>query len=251
MFAQERHKLILETLHSKHRITNQELVELLNVSGTTVRADLSELEKAGKLVRTHGGAMVVDDPILTEVPMFDRHDTNAKEKKSIAQKAIHLVPPHSTILIDTGTTCLELARLLKDASDVTIITNDLQVAHELQKNVRINIMFLGGTIRNAYDCTLGSSVLKALSDLTIDVAFIAANAVSKEGKVSTPNLETAEVKKAMMEASQKNYLLVDHTKLERRSLCGFGELSSFDGMITNQLSNEMKNTYEKMVKIIT
>ncbi len=253
MFAQERKKIILDILHKKRRVTNQELSQELGVSTTTIRTYVSELEKQNLLVRTHGGAMLRDDLISIEETMSDREGKHESQKRQIASIALQFISKGDTIILDTGTTCLEIAKALIDFDALTVITNDLQVAHELQKNKHIQLLFLGGTVRNHYDCTIGASVIDALGSLSVDSAFIAANAMSNEWVVSTPNLETAEVKKAMMRSSQKNYLVMDATKIGKRTLCGFANLDEFNAFITSDAITEEQRylCIEKGIKVCT
>lgn len=233
MFAEERKAVIVKILQEKKRVTNHELIEQLHVSGTTIRSYLSELEAQHKLIRTHGGAMIIEDPIVDEESISARIDKNIEEKRYIAHIAKRFIHTHDTILLDTGTTCLEFAKCLLDFDSITVITNDLQIAFELQKNPHIHIIFLGGTVRNFYNCTVGSTVISALQNLSIDTGFIAANAFSKQYEISTPHLETAEVKKAMMTCCHQRYLLIDSAKIGQRTLCTFAHSSDFDGIITN------------------
>ena len=142
MFAEERKEKIMELLRQNKRTSIGELTEMFQVSGTTIRTYLTELEKAGKLVRTHGGAMLNEDVLDMEESISARKDKRMEEKQKIAKTARAMIEDGDMILLDSGTTTLELAKLLKDANNLTVVTNDLQIALELQRHQGIYLIFL-------------------------------------------------------------------------------------------------------------
>lgn len=251
MFAQERKELILQILEEKKRVTIQDLTEALGVSGTSVRTYLSELEQQHQLIRTHGGAMKIENRYI-EQTMAARKGKMEKEKQEIAKIAVSYIQPNESIFLDTGTTCLAIAKELQDyPEEITMITNDLRVALELQQNKNIKVIVLGGMVRNAYECTLGSKVIDSLSDLSIDSSFLAGNGISLKKGVSTPNLETAEVKAQVIKSCQKNYLVMDHSKFEKDTLTKFANLSDFDCIFTDSgLEDSLFKQYSKKVNIM-
>ena len=252
MFAKERKEIILNLLEKNKRITIKELVKELNVSGTTIRTYLSELEEQKKLVRTHGGAILIEDLMMAEDTIVSRQDKSMNEKKEIAQIASKLINEGDTILLDSGTTCLELAKAIKEYNRLTVITNDLQIALEIQKGTNINAIFLGGTIRNNYECTIGSTVIKALKNYSVDKAFIAANALSILKGATTPYLENSLVKEAMIQCGQQKILLCDSSKIGKRTLCTFAEIKEFDILVTdnNITETDRKQIEEHGLKVI-
>lgn len=151
MFAQERRDHIISYLKEKKRIEVKELEEIFQVSGATLRTDLRTLEQEGKLVRTHGGALLKDDEIQKEDNLISRKCN--PQKRAIAREAKRYINERETIILDSGSTTLELARELKDAKDLKIITNDLQIALELQENPWIDLYLVGGRVRNRFRLT--------------------------------------------------------------------------------------------------
>lgn len=233
MFTEERRNLIYDLIQNKKRIAIDELIEKFQVSGTTIRTDLTSLEKAGKIIRTHGGAMLKEEQLTGEDPISSRKGMNLLQKQKIAQEARKLIQDGDTILLDSGTTGLELAKLLKDTNDVTVITNDLQIALELQKMQNIYLIMLGGRVRNFFECTIGSSALRFLEGLSVDKAFVTANAVSIAKGITTPSIETAEIKEAMMKVADRKYLICDSSKIGRRTTCSFGKLEDLHMILTD------------------
>lgn len=243
MFTEERRQKIYEIIQEAKRVSIPELVDKFNVSGTTIRIDLSYLEKTGKITRTHGGAMLNEDPLTKEIPIHSRKDSHITQKQKIALYARSLINDGDTILLDSGTTSLELAKLLIDTKDVTVITNDLQIALELQRMQNIYLIILGGRVRNFFECTIGSTAFKYLENLSVDKAFITANAVSLNKGLTTPNLENAEIKTAMMNIADKKYLICDSSKFGKKTACTFAKIEDIDLIITdNQLSLDFANT---------
>ena len=155
MFAEERQEKILEMLKVNKRVSNTELIKKFGVSGTTIRIDLTELEQKGLLSRTHGGAILKEDPVYGEDSISSRREKNKEEKECIAKKARAQIEDGDTILLDSGTTALDLAELLKDIHNLTVITNDLQIALKLQKYSEIHLILLGGRVRTSFECTVG------------------------------------------------------------------------------------------------
>ena len=233
MFAEERKEKIMELLRQNKRTSIGELTEMFQVSGTTIRTYLTELEKAGKLVRTHGGAMLNEDVLDMEESISARKDKRMEEKQKIAKTA-------------SGTTTLELAKLLKDANNLTVVTNDLQIALELQRHQGIYLIFLGGHVRNYFECTVGSMGLKFLENLSADKAFMSANALSLAKGATTPNLEQAEIKKGMMGIAERKYLICDSSKIGKRTICSYAKAEEFHRLITDaQIPDHAKEALEK------
>lgn len=252
MFAEERKELILTILQEKKRVTIKELTDKLGVSGTTIRTYLSELEEQKKLVRTHGGAILLEDTIMPEDSIVSRKEKSMDEKVQIAEIAKSMISAGDTILLDSGTTCLELAKALKGQEDISVITNDLRIALELQKNSKITVNFLGGVVRNHYECTVGAAVLKMLEMYSVDKVFLAANALSILKGATTPHIENALIKQAMLKTGQNKILLCDSSKIGKRTLCSFAKLTEFDFLITdhNLEEDDRIKIEEEGVKIL-
>lgn len=251
MFAEERQEKILELLKKNQRVSNTELIQKFGVSGTTIRIDLTELEKKGLLSRTHGGAILKEDPVFGEDSISSRRKKNKSEKEQIAKKAREEIKDGDTILLDSGTTALELAVLLNDVRNLTVITNDLQVALKLQKFPEIHLILLGGRVRTSFECTVGGMGIRALDALSVDKAFMTTNALSVAKGATTPNLDNAEIKREMMKISNRKYLLCDSSKIGTKTVCSFAKISEFDVIITdNHISQDMKKVMEEQGVLI-
>ena len=147
LFPEERREIILELLATTPKVLVADLSDRFGVSAFTVRADLDELERAGKLMRCHGGAMAVGKTAFVE-EYEKRFAQNREAKQRIGALAADLVEPGDSVIVDTGTTTIELVRNLAGVSDLTLLTSDLEIASLAEKLLpRANIFFLGGYIR--------------------------------------------------------------------------------------------------------
>ncbi|CUH96589.1 hypothetical protein P22_2679 [Propionispora sp. 2/2-37] len=234
MFAEERKKQIMDLLRRKMRVTVEELVTAFGVTGTTIRTDLRELETLGYINRTHGGAIICDYDINPEDSIQERRDKNLAQKMQIARKARSFIEDGDIIIIDSGTTTYELARELSSARDITVVTNDLKIGLELQKNREISLILIGGKVRNSFECTVGMTGIRLLDMLAVDKLFMSANALSLSNGATTPNIDQAEIKSKMIDISQKAYLLCDSSKIGKRTLCSFAAVNVFDSIITDR-----------------
>jgi DeoR family fructose operon transcriptional repressor len=239
MFVEERKIKILERIEAQRKATVAELCEHFRVSSATIRNDLRDLEAAGLLIRTHGGAMVKSKTGL-ELDIQQRGIQHLAEKQRIAETALRLVEDGDTIMLDTGTTTLELARLLGQKRDITVVTNDLVIALALEEFDSVRVVCMGGIVRKKYHCTViyGSSGRDILEGLSVDKAFMALNSFSLDKGASTPDINHAETKKLMMSIAAKVILLFDSSKIGRTSFALFAPLDRIDAIITDAISAE-------------
>jgi DeoR family fructose operon transcriptional repressor len=216
------------------------------VSSATIRNDLRDLETAGLLVRTHGGAMI-KSKTGHELDMVARGVPNQAAKRAIAEAALGLIEDGDMIVLDTGSTVLQLARLLDRRHDITVVTNDLVIASLLEDLESVKIVFLGGIVRKRFHCTLFSDLSSRdlLAGLTVDKAFMGLNSFSREKGASTPDIGHAETKKLMMSIAAKVVLLFDSTKLGRNSFAQFATPNQVDTIVTDHISEEERKSLEE------
>ena len=233
VFAEVRLQELLNQINAQGRVRVNDLCKQFNVTPATIRKDLSQLEQAGLLRRVHGGAISLAESAGMELTTQEKAGIHAGKKQEIAKRACKFVRPGRVIAIDTGTTTMELAKLICNIPDLTVVTNDLAIAMHLEKNADHNLIFLGGTVRKGFHCTVGNRVLEMLDELHIDTLFLGTNAVDPQWGLSTPNLETADVKSKMIQNSRQVILLADSSKIGRSSLARFAQLEQVDVLITD------------------
>jgi DeoR family fructose operon transcriptional repressor len=237
LFAEERKQKILDLLKEKSKLMVPELCSEFGVSPATIRNDLRELENAGLLKRTHGGAIKVSKTSF-ELNSYQKKVTNLNEKKAIARIAINYVEDGDTIALDTGTTTLELARLLSSRKNITVVLNDIEIAAYLENEQNIDVILIGGSLRKGFHCTVGPIAVRSLQGLYVDKAFMATNGISVKGGITTPNIEQAEVKAAMINMAEEVIVLCDSSKIGNNSFVQVHPITAIDRIITDEGINE-------------
>ena len=244
LFSEERRTRILELVHQRKKLTVKELCQILNVSAATVRGDLRDLDREGLLVRTHGGAIEMSRASF-ELTSSKRSTVNYTAKQAIAKAAEQFVEDGDTIVLDTGTTTVELSKRLVSLRRLTVVTNDLQIAGILEEVPGVEIVLLGGALRKGYHCTVGPGGLRMTRDLRVDKAFVATNSLSPDAGATTPDLQQAETKKAMISIARKVVLLCDSSKIGMESFARFADLDQIDVLVTEQLGDETRTVFEE------
>lgn len=239
MLAAERRIKILETLKLNNAITVAELCTSLEASEATIRRDLTLLENEGKLERTHGGALVSETRLNTEERVSQKEVLLPDEKHAIALLAYELLNDGDSIILDGGTTTLELAKLIgKSDIRLTIVTNSTIVFKELNGNNNLDIFMIGGKVRNNTLVTVGPMALESLRRFNVEKAFIGTNGISLDIGLTTSDLDEAMVKTAMVQAAKTRILLVDHSKFNKVYLNTFASLSMIDVLITDKQTDK-------------
>lgn len=244
LYAEERKMKILEFIKDNDKVSVLKLCDYFNVSGSTIRNDLRELESSNLLKRTHGGAMTKSKTGF-ELDSQHKEGQNQTEKERIAETALDLIEDGDTIILDTGTTTLELAKRLSSKRNLTVMINDIQIARCLEEIEDINIIFIGGAIRKKFHCTVGTLGTKMISGLAVDKAFMATNGISLKKGATTPDVNQAETKKAMITISNKIIVLCDNSKIGRSSFAQFADIKQVDIIITDDgIDNKLRQGFE-------
>lgn len=216
MLAEERFGRILSLLNEKHTASVQELCEALDTSESTVRRDLTELARLGKLNKVHGGATLPDSQFLADEPtMAAKEELAVAEKRSIAQAAVQLITPEDFIFLDAGSTTLALARAVSGAAlEASYVTNGVAHARLLaQKGCRVFLP--GGLLRPKTEAIIGATALLSLQQYHFTKAFLGANGVALDAGFTTPDPEEAAVKAAAVNRAREAWFLVDDSKFAR------------------------------------
>ncbi|MGL4987303.1 MAG: DeoR/GlpR family DNA-binding transcription regulator [Treponemataceae bacterium] len=237
LFAEERRVKITNYINTRKKATAHELCEHFKVSIATIRNDLKDLESADFITRTHGGA-IVKSKSSQELDLAFRTD-NLKAKQSMSAKALNLIDDGDTVILDSGTTIHELAKMLGNKKNLTIITNDITCA-SIVEYFGFAVVILGGVLHNGFHWTTGVSTLKMLSGLNADKCFLSAGGFSIEKGIAVGSLALADLKREMIKCAAQNILLCDNSKFEKNKLAKFADLHEIDIFITDDMSNEMK-----------
>lgn len=235
MFTEERRQLISEMLSKQSRIKVNEISELLNVSESTIRRDLKEMEEMGLLSRTHGGA--VSFSVTNFEPSFNEKETsNLEEKYSIGKAAAEMIKDGDTVVIDSGTTTLELARNIT-AKNISVITNSIDIASVLCQKENVEVILTGGSLRPNTRAMVGQIAENVIKNFRVDKAFIGANGISAEAGLTTPNYTEAQTKKAMIDIANKVIIVIDSSKFNKVNLAVISPVSEITTIITDSAAD--------------
>jgi DeoR/GlpR family transcriptional regulator of sugar metabolism len=243
-FAPERRERVKAIVRSRHAVRVEDLRSELGVSTATIRRDLDELEEEGALRRVHGGAISVDSRPI-EARFESKATRNAAQKRRIAARAAALVEPDSTVFIDAGSTCLELARLLVDRDDVTVVTNSLPAIVALAGRGP-RLVVVGGELRPLSQAIVGPLSVPTLEALFVDRAFMGTFSLSLDAGLTTTDPAEAFTKAQALTRAREVVLLADSSKLGTRSFAHAGRLDQLDVVITDaELDEEAATTFDQ------
>lgn len=244
LFTEERRRRIAEIVETSNKVTVPDLGSRFGVSGATIRADLRALHREGLLTRTHGGAIRRGGAGF-EPSSREKEVERLAGKQLAARAAAELIGDGDTIILDAGTTTLELARLIRDRFRGTVVTNDWTIAQTLEDAETIKVILLGGILRRGFHCTVGPVGRETLAGLRVDKAFMGANGFSIEDGATTPDQDQAETKRAMIAAAQQVILLCDSSKIGRVSFARFAALADLDILATDSAPPAIRRRIEK------
>jgi DeoR/GlpR family transcriptional regulator of sugar metabolism len=212
VFAAERRQLILEMVRANGAVSLRELARVVQTSEVTVRRDVRALEAEGLLDRRHGGA-VLPGGFTRESGFPQKSHLATAEKTAIADLAANFVEEGEAIVVGAGTTTQELARRLARVPGLTVVTNSLLVAQALAHANRVEVVMTGGTLRGSNYALVGSGAEQSLQGLRVSRAFLSGSGLTAERGLSTSNMLSASVDRALVQAAAEVVVLADHTKL--------------------------------------
>lgn len=232
LLGEVRRGRILEWLREEGSARVSVLAKALAVSEVTVRQDLEKLEADGHIVREHGGAFLKSVPTQVRA-MALQHQENMPEKKKIGRLAANQVEDGETIIIDSGSTTTEVAANLFGKSDVTVITNALNIALMLGAEPDFDVHVTGGHFKAPTLSLSGERSADFFRDLYAQKLFLATAALDIESGLTYPAFADISVKRAMIDSAHKIYLVADSSKIGQRSFCVLGSLNKVDVLITD------------------
>lgn len=225
-----RHEMIMEVLLNQKDVTVNELSDKLQVTGKTIREDLSKLEEQGLIMRVHGGAVLAQSDQFGILPSKNPLDKYSDEKTEIAQLALAHIAEDDIIALDGGSTTLEIARRL-DNIPLTVITNDVYIISELVQKDRIRLVVPGGyRVRNIL---AGPEAVSYVQKLNIEKAFLSATAVHIEHGLSIYTGDFIDFKQALVSTARTVFAVCDHHKFGHTALRTFASLQEVDVLLTD------------------
>jgi DeoR/GlpR family transcriptional regulator of sugar metabolism len=210
--TEERRERIIEALRQNDAVTVADLSEWLNVSDVTIRKDLQHLEDQGYLTRVRGGAVFSGRGQL-ELRFAARQQICLEEKRRIALRAVEYVRPGATIYLDASSTVYQMARLLRNLSDLTVVTTGLYAALELSFAPDVTTIVVGGILRRQSSSVVDLLSPEVLRRLHVDIAFLSCRGFTVEHGMMESDLREAQLKRGMALTAQQVVALADHTKM--------------------------------------
>lgn len=232
LFQLQRRERIMQRVLREGRVDVGQLAESFEVTGETIRRDLSDLQEDRLVRRVHGGAVPWRSGM--SVPgLYVREGQNVDEKRRIAAAAAAEVPERGSVLIDSGSTAAHLADAFDRGRDITVLTNSIPIIQSLATTDRPRVVALGGTLRRRTMAMVDGSGVEALQGIAVDVAFIGCDGMSPERGFSTPYQTEVAIKQAMMAAARRVVMMFDHTKVGNDQLYRFASIGQVDTIITD------------------
>lgn len=247
VIIEQRWQKILDLLDEKHSLQVNEIAKKLKVSEATIRRDIVELAKQGKLIKVHGGILKHSNSyVMRDLSMNEKHDMNLEEKQRIGKYAATLIQPQDFVYIDAGTTTEALATYIEE-KNATYVTNSLTVAHILiHKGLRT--ILPGGEVKVSTEAMVGAETVEAISRFNFTIGFFGTNGANEKNGFTTPEVNEARVKQMAMQHTKNKYVLCDHSKFEMLAPVSFGKFNEATIITDSYPNKKAKNIVEVKTK---
>ncbi|MGM8366372.1 DeoR/GlpR family DNA-binding transcription regulator [Virgibacillus sp. W0181] len=240
MLILDRQNKVLTFVKKNRVATVAELAEHFKVHEATIRRDLSLLEKEGKLRRTHGGVMI-EDEVHSEPPFQERESAQYDAKKRMGEHSGDFINDGDNIILDSGTTTVHIVEAVLKKKNITVITNDINIAAKLRSSPQTKVIVTGGNLFPESYMLNGLITDQALSELYVHTAFIGTPAFHHQLGLSHFDDYLVSAKRSMIQSAKKVIVVADHTKIGKVSLYKVAEVKEIDTLITTcQLDDEQK-----------
>lgn len=242
MLVEERRHRVLEIVKGRGFVALTDLKSAVQASDSTLRRDLDYWDERGVLKRTHGGAMFTGEKLVMPA-LEDRAGSAAAEKAQIARAAVERIRDGDAILLDGGTTTLEVAKLLVGRS-LQIVTNSLPIANLFGSRHEVDLVLLGGYVYPRTGVMLGPITIRMMEDVHVHQAILSVGGITAKGLFNS-NLLLVETERRMMRCADEVVVVADHTKIGRQALAFLCELGAIDTLIVDAvISPEQRRIVE-------
>lgn len=248
----DRRMEILEQLNQKGKVKVAQLSKMFNVSVVTIRNDLTHLEEKGMLVKTRGGGLKISPRVGIDYQLNEKSQIHSIEKQLIGKKAASIIEDNDTIIVDSGTTTIEVIKNLHQLQNLTVITNALNIASQLVTYDNIRVILLGGILRNTSLSLIGPIAENSIKKFNCDKLFLGVDGIDSTYGISTPNPEEAQLNQLMIDISKQVIVVTDSSKFKRRSFVHIAPMSKIHTVITDSKipEDELKNLQNIGVQVI-
>jgi DeoR family transcriptional regulator of aga operon len=228
----KRRTIILNLIEKNDHVDVVDLSKMFSVSEVTIRNDLSVLEESNLLVRARGGAMKTG-LVQKEIRLTEKNKKNTKEKVAIGKLAATLIKDGDTILFDSGSTTEEIAKLIKDFKDLTIVTNALNIVSKFIDTPTINVIVPGGKLRQDSFSLSGIISEKNISQYYCDKLFLGVDAIDVTFGIFTPNIEETNLNIEMIRIAKEVIVVTDSSKFNKRGLSKIADITAIHTIVTD------------------
>lgn len=232
MLVVERQRRIIEKLQIEKKVLVSELSQTFKVSEETIRRDLDKLEKEGLIVKSYGGAILNENDNI-ELPFNIRKKQNIKGKQIIADLAVEIVEEGDHIMLDASSTAVYMAKKLKSKSNLTVVTNSIEVMIELSDMPGWHVICTGGTLENDYLALAGQKTIDGFSSYQVEKTFFSCKGIDLQKGIMDGNEGIARIKSQMCQSAQKSILVIDSTKFGHYAFSKIDDFSNIDIVITD------------------
>lgn len=232
MLPQQRREKILDLIREDGHAKVLQLSKIFKVTEVTIRQDLEKLEKDGVIEREHGGAYLKNIGLNVKNIVLQNQE-HLSEKAAIARKALEYINDGDTIILDSGSTTTEIAKLITGFKNLTVITNSLNIALTLGVDTDINLVVTGGEFKAPTLSLTGQKAADFFEGLHVDKLFLATAGITLKSGLTYPSISDIVVKRAMIESANEVYLVADSGKIGKSSFASLGALSLIDFLITD------------------
>ena len=242
--ASRRQQEIAALVRETGRVAVEDLVARFGVTPQTIRRDLNDLSEARLITRTHGGAVVASG--VENLAYEARKLVAQSNKRRIGAAAAQLIPDHSSLFINLGTTTEEVAQAIAGRTGLLVITNNINVANVLYRNSAINLIIAGGAIRASDGGVVGQMAADVIRQFKVDLAIIGTSAIDEDGTLLDYDVREVQVSRAIIENARRIVLVTDQTKFNRRAPVRIARLDEIHVLVTDRLPSKMTDLFQRL-----
>ncbi len=232
MLAIERRNQILEQLQREKRVVVSELSAFFGVSEETIRRDLEKLSEDGFVVKTYGGAVLNEDNVV-DMPFVIRKNTNVAEKQIIGKLIAGMINDGEQIVMDASSTVAGTARYLKAKSNLTIVTNSVEILIEMSDVSGFNVISTGGVLKEGTLSLTGAQVDRSYASYNVDTAVFSCKGIDVNSGITDSNETNAYIKQTLLSSARRKVLAIDHTKFGKTALVRICALKDITHVVTD------------------
>ncbi|MFO7447858.1 MAG: transcriptional repressor AgaR [Ignavibacteriaceae bacterium] len=247
----ERRNKIIDKLETDKQVFVNQLSKEFDVSEVTIRNDLAYLEEKGILHRTHGGG-IRQRKVALEYGLTEKEKQNLPQKQRIGLMAAELIQENDTIILDSGSTTMEIAKNLSNFKNLTVITNALNIIGQIKEYPDVHLIVPGGVLKPQSLALYGAPAEDAFKNYYCDKFFMGVDAIDLNHGLTTPTIEEAHLNRVMIQISKEVILVADSSKFNKRNFVFIAHVNILHTIITDSgLSQETKASFENLgIKVI-